>query len=136
MKPKMPVETAEIPAGSPADPPPKAGAKTRLLTLDGLDRRTAAYAATRKLIDDIEQDLGGRVELSTSERQLIQHAAVLGALLTDTEGRWIEGEVIDPTTYCAAINAQRRLFETLGLKRKMKTVPSLQEYLQSKEARG
>lgn len=87
----MPADTAQIEALSTAAPPPKAGGKARLLTLDGLDRRTAAYAATRKLIDDIEGDLGGCDRLSTGERQLVQRAAVLGAVLTDTESRWVGG---------------------------------------------
>lgn len=130
---KSSANSAEIPAGSPADPPPKAGAKARLTTLADLDRRTKAFAATRKLIDSIEGDLGGRDRLSTSERQLVQRAAVLGAVLTDTESRWIEGEPIDTAAYCTVVNAQRRVLETLGLKRVMKSVPNLKEYLAGKQ---
>jgi hypothetical protein len=125
---KMRADADQIEAISPAAPPPKAGGKARLLTLDGLDRRTAAYRVTRKLIDEIEGDLGGNGSLSTGERQLVQRAAVLGALLTDTESRWIEGEPIDPTAYCTVVNAQRRLFETIGLKRTPRDIsPSLSD---------
>jgi len=128
----MAADTAQLDARNAADPPPKAAGKARLLTLDGLDRRTAAYRETRKLIDEIEGDLGGRDRLSTGECQLIQRAAVLGAVLTDTESRWIEGEPIDTTAYCTVVNAQRRVLETIGLKRQVRDVtPSVAEYVAS-----
>jgi hypothetical protein len=114
--------------------PPKAAGKSRLLTLEGLDRRTAAFRQTRKLIDEIEGDLGGSDRLSTGERQLIQRAAVLGAVLTDAESRWIAGEAFDPTSYCTVVNAQRRVLETIGLRRQPREVPSLHDYLESKAA--
>ena len=129
----MDLDTEHIEAQSAPAPQPKPGSKARLLTLDGLDRRTAAYAATRKLIDDIEGDLGGCDRLSTGERQLVQRAAVLGAVLTDTESRWVGGEPIDPTIYCTVVNAQRRVLETLGLKRTSRDVtPDLRDYLAAK----
>jgi hypothetical protein len=115
----------DIPMGCEPEVGPKPAGKARLLTLDGLDRRTAAYRTTRKLIDEIEGDLGGADRLTTGERQLVQRAAVLGAVLTDTESRWIEGEPIDTTAYCTVINAQRRLFETIGLERRTRDVSGL-----------
>lgn len=125
----MTPDTEQIDAESTAAPP-KAAGKARLLTLDGLDRRTAAYRETRKLIDDIEGDLGGRDRLTTGERQLVQRAAVLGAVLTDTESRWIEGEPIDTTAYCTVVNTLRRVLESVGLKRVARDVtPSVAEYV-------
>jgi hypothetical protein len=110
--------------------PSKAAGKSRLLTLDDLDRRTAAYRETAKLINEIEADYGGSDRLSTGERQLIQRAAVLGAVLTDTESRWIESGKIDPTQYCTVVNAQRRVLETIGLRRRPRDVtPSVAEYV-------
>jgi|ERR1039458_4881113 hypothetical protein len=135
----MPLEANEIEAGSKVDSAPKvrASGKTRLLTLDGLDRRTAAYRETRKLIDEIEGDLGGSDRLSTGERQLVQRAAVLGAVLTDTESRWIEGEPIDIGGYCTTVNAQRRVLETVGLSRRPRDVSTdLTAYLASKTLAG
>jgi hypothetical protein len=110
----MPADATPIAGRNTAAPSPKAGGKVRLLTLGDLDRRTAAYQKTRRLIDDIESDLNAD-SLSTGERQLVQRAAVLGALLEDTESRWIEGEPIDATAYCTIVNAQRRVLETIGL---------------------
>ena len=128
-----PTYTEQIAARNAPDQPPKtAGSKTRLLTLDGLDRRTAAYRETRKLIDELEEDLGGHDRLATGERQLIQRAAVLGAVLTDTESKWIGGEPIDITAYCTVVNAQRRLLETIGLKRVPRDATTLSQYLATK----
>ena len=132
---KLPADALQIEGRSTPDPPPKAGSKLRLLTLDDLDRRTAAYRETRKLIDEIENDLGGGDRLSTAERQLVQRAACLGAVLTDTETRWIEGGDLDPTVYCTVVNAQRRLLETIGLRRRAKDVtPSLDDIAAQIEA--
>jgi hypothetical protein len=75
----------------------------------------AAYKESRKLIDEIEADLGGADRLSTGERQPVQHAAVLGAILIDYEARWIAGQPIDPAAFGSLINNQRRLFEVIGL---------------------
>jgi hypothetical protein len=126
---EMKADSSEQVTRSTSDVVPRSG-KARLLTLDGLDRRTAAYRETKRLIDELESDLGGADQLSSAERQIIQHAAVLGALLTDTEGRWIGGEPIDATVYCATINAQRRLFESIGIQRRPRNLtPRLHDYL-------
>jgi hypothetical protein len=107
--------------------------KLRLLTLSHLDGRTAAAKRARDLIEAIETDLGGSDRLSTGERQLVQRAAVLGAVLTDTESRWIEGEPVDLTGYCTIVNAQRRVLETIGLRRRSRDVtPDLHDYLAQK----
>jgi len=90
---------------------PVAASKLRLLTLDPLDHRTAAANRCRDLIAAIELDLGGRDRLSTGERQIIQRAAITGAVLEDIEARWLAGEPIDPALYALG-NAQRRLLET------------------------
>jgi hypothetical protein len=106
------------------------GRKTRLLTLADIDGRTSAYKETRRLIDEmIESDLGGSAALSTGEKQLVQRAAVLGAVLTDIESRWIEGQPIDATVYCTVVNAQRRVLETIGLRRRAKQVMSVDDYV-------
>lgn len=130
----MALDAVQTGARSTSETPPKTGGKSRLLTLDNLDRRTAAYRETRKLIDEIEGDLGGSDRLSTGERQLVQRAAVLGAVLTDTESRWIEGEPVDLTGYCTIVNAQRRVLETIGLRRQPREVPNLAQYLEAKAA--
>jgi hypothetical protein len=93
------------------------GERVRLLSLDDLDRRTGAYRKTVELIEAIESDAGGRDQLSTGQRQLVQRAAVTGALLEEIETRWLRGEDIDPAIYAMLGNAQRRLLVEVGLKR-------------------
>jgi glutathione S-transferase len=126
----MPAETAEIPPGSPADPPPKAGGKARLLTLGHLDQRTAAARRARELIEAIEADLGGSAGLSEGSKQLVQRAAVLGTFIESCEAHWLGGAAVDLADYLAAINSQRRVLATIGLERRARNVtPSVAEYV-------
>jgi hypothetical protein len=60
---------------------------------------------------------------------------VTGAMIEDLEARWLAGEPIDPALYATLGNAQRRLFETIGLKRQARDVtPALQAYVAGKTA--
>jgi len=104
--------------------------KCRLLTLDGLDARTAAYRETRRLIDEVESDLGGAEHLSAAERQMVQHGAVLGAIAADLEAQYLKGRRIDLVSLCTVLNAQRRAFDAIGYKRRQRDVtPTLQGFL-------
>jgi hypothetical protein len=106
--------------------------KQRLLTLHGVDGRTMAYRETKRLITEIESDLGGTDRLSAAMRQLIQHAAVLGALMTDAEIRYLGGAEMDVSSYNAMVNVQRRCFEAIGLSRVPRNItPNLAEYLEA-----
>jgi hypothetical protein len=109
---------------------PSVNGKVRFLSLHDIDRRTTAYRKAADLIDAIETDLGGADRLSTGERQLIQRAAVTGAMLEDQEARWLAGEPVDPALYATLGNAQRRMFEAVGLRRQPRDVtPKLSSYL-------
>jgi hypothetical protein len=132
---KLAIDSTELPAGNGGYAAPKQG-KCRLMTLDDIDRRTAAYAAVKNLIDELEACAGGSDRLSPGERQLIQRAAVLGALLEDTETRWIRSGSIDPKDYCTVINAQRRVLESIGLKRQVPrdVTPTLEQIAADIEA--
>jgi hypothetical protein len=132
----MPANAAAIQARNAADAAPKAGNKARLRTLDSLDQRTTAAKRVRSLIHAIEGDLGGGDRLSSAERQLVQRAAVLGAVATDIAATWIEGGPLDTTNYCAVINAERRLYETLGLERRPRDVASLGQLLREDVQHG
>ena len=107
--------------------------KTKLATLSELDGRTAAARAVRDMMADIESDLGGRAELSTAELQLIQRAAITGAILEDMEAAWLAGGQIDAPTYVALGNAQRRYLETVGLKRAPRDVTTLGQILKERK---
>jgi hypothetical protein len=106
--------------------------KRQLLTVVDIDKRTVAYAVTKQMITDIESDLGGHDQLSAGEKQLAQHAAILAALMTDMEIKYLRGRTIDAGQYCVLANAQRRLFEAIGLRRRPRDVtPSVDEYVRS-----
>jgi glutathione S-transferase len=94
--------------------------KERLLTLNTLDRRSAAYGEAKQLIADLTADLGG--DPTAAERQLIQRAAICGVIAGDFETRWIAGDAIPLADYLATCNVQRRELMSLGLERRARPV--------------
>jgi hypothetical protein len=131
--------TPEMGAGCGADTPqmqvryadwPDSLPKSRLLTLDVLDRRTAAFRETAQLIAEIYVDLGGEENLSAAEKQLVQHSAILGAYATNLEAQYLRGRNIDVSALCTILNTQRRCFDAIGYQRRPRDVtPSLQGFL-------
>jgi hypothetical protein len=104
--------------------------KIRLMTLADLDRRTGAAYRAHTMVKSITEDLGGADRLSTGERQLIQRAALLGVLAEHFEAEWLLGRPIDTGTLASLGNAQRRLFESIGLRRRPRDVTMrLESYL-------
>ncbi len=96
--------------------------RARLLTLDHLDQRTAAARAARTLVDHLTSDLGGNDQLSAGERELVKRAALCGAIVADFEARWVAGQLVELGEYLAAVNVQRRVLATLGLRRRARDV--------------
>lgn len=92
--------------------------KVRLLCIDDLDGRTRAAQLVSKTIDAITNDLGGEDHLSTGEQLLVRKVAMTAAMSEDLAARWLTGEQVDPAMFCTLGNAERRLLETLGLKRR------------------
>ena len=131
---KLPGDTAEVAAKCQPDAAPKG--KTRLLRLDDLDRRTAAYRETAELISALETDLGGRDQVSTARLQIVESAGVASAMRKDLAARWLSGEPVDVATYCTLANAERRLYETVGLDPRPRDVtpPKLANYLSGEAA--
>lgn len=104
--------------------------KTRLLCLADLDGRTRAAQAVKASIDALSNDLGGNDSLSEAERLLVRKVALTAAMSEDLAARWLTGDPVDPTVFCTLSNAERRLLETLGLKRRIRDVtPSIHDYL-------
>lgn len=132
----MQPDTIALDSGSGAEASQKPAGKQRLLSLGDIDGRTKAFRKTLDLIACIEEDLGGCDQLSTGQRQLIQRAALTGALLEDLEAKWLAGEPIDPALYATLGNAQRRLFETVGLRRVPRDVTSLGDILRAGQVHG
>src|SRR6266705_1575252 len=108
----------------------------RFLSIRSLDGRTRAAQRTKALVKALESDLGGADQLSEGERQLVQRAAPLGALIEDFEVRWSIGEPIELSDYIVAVNAQRRLLMSLGLERRQRNItPDVKTYLADAAAR-
>jgi hypothetical protein len=107
------------------------GRRRNLLTLKGLGRRSPAYRATKQLIREIEADLGGAENLSATERQMVQHGAVLGAIAQDYEARYLMGRQPDLTLLCRVLKAQRSCFDAVGYRRRQRDVtpPTLEHFL-------
>jgi hypothetical protein len=102
----------------------------RLKTLDALDSRTHAAAKAKALVSALESDLGGPDNVTVAERQIVQHAGVLGAVIEHQEALWLAGDEVDETALLAAVNCQRRLLETVGLRRRARDVtPNIHQYL-------
>jgi hypothetical protein len=115
----------------------KTGGKLQLRTLDCLDHRTLAFKNAHSLSAAIEQDLGGAAQLSEGEHQLIQHAAFLSAVIESSKTDWWEAKPVDLIDVFAAINSQRRIFTTLGLRRRARDVtptPTLDQIAAELEA--
>ena len=101
-----------------------------LLTLKGLGHRSPAYRATKQLIREIEADLGGAENLSATERQMVQHGAVLGAIAQDYEARYLMGRQPDLALLCRVLKAQRSCFDAIGYRRRQRDVtPTLEHFL-------
>ena len=101
----------------------------RLKTLDALDARTHAAQKAQALVSSLEADLGGAENVTVAERQVIQHAGVLGAVIEHQEVSWLAGEEVDESALLAAINCQRRLLETVGLQRRARDITPISEVL-------
>jgi hypothetical protein len=110
--------------------------RTRLITLDHIDRRTLACRRALELIEALENERGGPDQITEGQRQLCQRAGVLAAILEDHESRWIDGKPIDMPEYLSAIGTQRRVLISLGLNRvprDVSPVSTLSEYLTEKQ---
>ena len=109
------------------------GTKIRLLSIDDIDGRTLAVKRVRATEAAIVSDLGGQDAITAAQGAMVRRAAVLVTMLGDVEARWAGGEQIDPAGYRATVDALRRLLLALGLERRAKAVPSLNDYLAARE---
>ena len=108
--------------------------KTRLLTIDSLDYRTAAYASATKLVETLSRDLGE--DLSEGQKQLVTRVALIGAIVSDFETRWISGEKIALPDYLQACRTQCRLLALLGLQRVPKDITNPLDYERQLQEQG
>lgn len=103
--------------------------RTRLLSLDDLDRRTRAFQVAADAKRAIISDLGGEDQLSTLELIQAENAAIDAAVLRDLQVRWLRGEGVEAATLATIENVFNRTAAALGTKRRTREVtPNLDEY--------
>jgi hypothetical protein len=69
-------------------------------------------------------------DLSFGQQQLAMRASMLAILLEDRECRALLGQKIDVNDYAQLLAAQTRIFKVLGIRRTLKNVPNLNEYIE------
>lgn len=115
------LEGLAAPDSDDDDDEPSVRRKATLATFEDLDGRTKAARQARSLIAEIQRDLGG--DLTAGQQQLVQRVGMLSAMLEDLEVKWLERRGhVDLGLYGMLADRQRRLLETLGLRRVAKNV--------------
>jgi hypothetical protein len=121
----------ELALHSPSASPEKESGKSRrahrarrpqLLTRDRLDGRTGAAKLFDRLVVDIEADLGGRDQLSTIERALIEAFAGACVTLQHLNTKLALGEEIDLSDHAQAVSAMVRVASRIGVARRPRDV--------------
>lgn len=111
--------------------------RVRFLTLDVLDKRSKAYKDTITMMEAMASDLGGLSHITKAQQQMIQRASVMGAMLESIETEFLDGQGMELKEYLPLANAQRRMLETLGLKRvQLEKDVSLTAYVAKKDNEG
>ena len=94
---------------------PANGEKVRLLDVSAVDGRTRAAKQVKAFETQLATDLGN--DLTEAQRALSRRAAVLVAVLTNSEALWAKDGSLDLGSYVTATNSLRRLLVTLGIAR-------------------
>jgi hypothetical protein len=121
----------------PARRKPHRATRPQLLTRDQLDGRTNAAKVFDRLVVDIEGDLGGRDQLSTIERALVEAFAGACVTLHHLNAKLALGEEIDLSQHAQAVSAMVRVASRLGLQRRAKDVgPTLADVIREDWSRS
>lgn len=100
--------------------------------LPNVDGRSVLARRWRDVAANLISDQGGIEAVSTARLHLIKRLAGITSMLEEVEAKYVRGEPIDMDAYLAMVNASVRLSNTIGLNRKTKQVPDLQEYLRGR----
>jgi hypothetical protein len=104
--------------------------------LDGLDGRLGLARELRQRFETLTNDLGGSDSLSYAQRSLCERALWLEYWLATQEKDLANGGEFDVGKWVQAANSLQGIFAKLGLKRVAKDVPTLNEWMASREATG
>ena len=101
--------------------------------MERLDGRTNLARAVRDRLDALERDLGGRDAMSYQQRSLAKRAIWTEAVIEQREAALARGEDVDMGQLVQANNGLIGLFKVLGLDRKQRDTPTLQDYIRRRE---
>lgn len=99
-----------------------------------LDGRTQIARAIRDRLDELQNDLGGADALSYQQRSLCKRTIWLEAIVEQQEIALSKGEEVDQGKLTQAVNSLIGLFKTLGLERKARDAPTIQDWIARKTA--
>lgn len=100
--------------------------------LNQLDGRTGIAQAMRERYRVYTDDLGGAERLSYAQRSLVERALWLEYWLASQEQELAAGNEFDVGKWTQAANSLQGIFSKLGLKRQVKDVPNLADYIKGK----
>jgi hypothetical protein len=114
--------------------------KGRLLNRESLDGRSAIAKAYDALAEQIRADLGGAGRLSAIELSMVEAFAGASIALDSLNTRILTGAEITPAMaamHASAASTMVRIASRLGIERRARIVPSLDEFLELRlRARG
>lgn len=102
--------------------------------LEKMDGRTRFAQVVQQRYQDLTADMGGLDSLSYQQRSLAKRIVHLEALIEQQEAALSRGEDIDPGRLSNTTNTLIGLLKAVGLDRKARDVPSLQDYLKARQA--
>lgn len=97
--------------------------------LGEMDQRMRLSQDLRARYDELLSDLGGAEHVNYAKRSLAERAILLEFWIATQEKRLVEGERVDIGRWTQSLNAYAGLLGKLGLERKARDVPDLQDYL-------
>ena len=120
--------------GQKGTKPRDVASRFRETFLTDLDGRYPVVRGLKHQYACYTSDLGGIQNLSHMERTLVKRIVHLVYLVEQKESALIGGKPLDVNEYFTAVNCLSGLLSKLGLKRRAKQLPSLQNYLSERSA--
>lgn len=105
-----------------------------LSDLSRVDRRSRSWRQRVARRAEIVASLGGEERLSMHQRELLELALGVGALVTDYQARIAAGEQVDAERYLAASKEHRRILTELKLPRTGAPAPTLKDHIRNRSA--
>lgn len=111
-----------------------AAAASALSDLSRVDRRSRSWRQRVARRAEIVASLGGESRLSLHQRELLELALGIGALVTHFQAQLASGEQVDSERYIAATKEHRRILTELKLPRTGAPAPTLADHLAKRAA--